>query len=72
MAVGALSVNEIAHEVQGSACPIMAKAELGWRRFANMNSGAHACPQWGRGAPRKMHARSWPRPNKGRGTSCVA
>ena len=40
-----------------------------------VNSEAHACPQlvdWGRGASRKMHARSWPRPNKSRGISCVA
>ena len=37
----------------------------------NVNSGAHACPQRGRGAPLKVHAQSWPRPNKGSGTSCV-
>ena len=28
-----LSLNENAHEVHRSACPFMAKAELGWRRF---------------------------------------
>jgi len=36
-----------------------------------VNSGAHACPKRGRGAPRNVHAQSWPRPNKGSGTSCA-
>jgi len=32
------------HEVHGSVCPFMAKAELGLRRITKANSGARACP----------------------------